>query len=735
MVAVSVALAVTCAAGSAQGPRDSTSAGIDDRPKIGLVLGGGGAKGGAHIGVLEVLEELRIPIDYIAGTSIGSAIGGLYASGMSVPELRALMESLDWQDVLSNRAPRRHRPIRIKQSDDRTPTRFEVGFNGGAFRLPTGIVTGQNVERTLRSATLSVAQIQTFEDLAIPFVAVATDLVTGEMVTIDHGNLFTAIQASMSLPGVFSPVEVDGRTLVDGVVVRNLPVDVVREMGADVVIAVDLTPPLYDAEDLKTAIEITAQASRIGAIRSTRPQRESLTAGHDVLLRPDVEDVTVIDFRSLVGTISKGSEVARDSAEALGRFSVDADTYVTIQERRETATGRPDRLDFVRIEGTERIDPEVLRRRMNLSLGAPLTADRLERALSRVFAMELYERVDYTLVEDGGRHGLLIEVTEKPWGPGFLRFGVAFSDDLEQGESSLALSVSHVQTQLNRRGGELLTELRIFGAGLAAVELFQPLDKGGRFFVSPRLEYQLESLDVTYFGAGQAHRDVEEFTASMALGVQFPDWGEWRVEVARGRVWEKGSGGGGLDARVGGVSSRFTVDVLDDRSFPRSGVWAFFEAYRSERSLGASLEYTRLEGAFLAAFSRGRNTVLLGGRAGSAIDSTLPVHHDFALGGLQRMSGLLARDILGNHYGFARVTFQTRLATLTTALQGGDLYVGFSLEGGNAWDDMPSVRLDDLSGAASVFAGVETLFGPLFLSYGRTWSGEDKIYLLLGRAL
>lgn len=292
------------------------------------MLGGGGAKGGAHIGVLEVLEELRIPIDFIAGTSVGAAIGGLYASGVSVPELKALMESLDWQDLLSNRAPRRHRPIRIKQAGDQLPARFEVGFNGGELRLPTGITTGQNVERTLRAATLSVAHIRSFEDLPIPFVAVATDLTTGEMVVLDRGDLSTAIHASISIPGAFSPVE---GLLGDGVLVRNLPVDVVREMGADVVIAVDLTPPLYDAEELQTAIEISVQSSRIATRQNTVPQRESLTPGKDVLLRPDVEDVATIDFRSLVGTIAKGLEVARASAEELRWLSVDAATYADIR--------------------------------------------------------------------------------------------------------------------------------------------------------------------------------------------------------------------------------------------------------------------------------------------------------------------------------------------------------------------------------------------------------------------
>ena len=279
----------------------------------------------------------------------------------------------------------------------------------------------------------------------------------------------------------------------------------------------------------------------------------------------------------------------------------------------------------------------------------------------------------------------------------------------------------------------MLTQLRLLGAEKVATEFYQPLDTGGWFFVAPRLEYQSESLDVTYLGAGRVDRGVREFTASMAVGVQFSDWGEWRIEIDRGRVWEKGSDVLGLDSRIGGFASRVTVDFLDDPAFPRSGMRGWLEAYRSDESLGASLEYTRLEGAFQTAFSRGPTTVILGGRAGSAFDSALPVHHDFSLGGFQRLSGLLPRDVVGNHYGFAHVTVQTRVGTLPTTLQGGGFYLGFSLEGGNAWDDR--MRLDDLKGAASVFAGVETLVGPLFLTYGRTHSGDDKVTLLIGRSL
>ncbi len=730
--------AVTPATLLSQSPGPLSDSGAEaPRPKIGLVLGGGGAKGGAHVGVLEVLEELRIPVDFIAGTSIGAAIGGLYASGMSVPDLKALLESLDWQDLLSDQPPRRYQPFRLKSTDRRIPARLEVGFNGGKFRLPTGIVTGQNVELTLRSATLPVAHIRSFERLPTPFVAVATDLVTGEMVVLDRGDLSRAMRASMSIPGAFSPVEVDGLVLVDGGLVRNLPVDVVRAMGADVVIAVDLTPPLYDAEELESAIEVSMQTFRISTLQNTVPQREALVAGRDVLLRPDVADVPITDFRSLTGAFAAGAEVARAAGEDLVQWSLSHEDYTAFRESRPRIEDRPETIDFVRIEGASRTSPGHLRGRLGIVAGDALMAETLERGLNRVFAMDLYQGVDYSLVREDGADGLLVKVTEKPWGPGLMRFGLAFGNDLERGRSGLTVLATHRQTQLNGRGGELLAELRLGEAQGAEIELFQPLDVGGRFFIAPRLDYQEESLEVAVVGAGEVSRGIRETNAAIVLGAQWGDWGELRVELVRGRVEQRAADETterSLDADVGAVLARLSVDLLDDASFPTSGTWGHVEAFRSARSLGADPTYTRVEGAWLTALSKGRTTTVLEGRFGTAFGSDLPVHHDFALGGFQQLSGLRPRQLVGSRYALGRATFRRNLATLNTTPEGGNLHVGFSLETGNAWSDADDGGLAELRGGASVFVGLETLLGPVFLASGRATSGSDTLYLFVGRS-
>ncbi|RMH13968.1 MAG: hypothetical protein D6701_11775, partial [Gemmatimonadetes bacterium] len=343
--------------------------------------------------------------------------------------------------------------------------------------------------------------------------------------------------------------------------------------------------------------------------------------------------------------------------------------------------------------------------------------------------------------EDGDApvlHGLEIDVTEKPWGPGLLRLGLALGNDLERGRSSFTLLASHVQTAMDRRGGELLTDVRLGEAQGLRIEFFEPLDVGGRFFVAPRLEYQEESLDVAVGGAGEISRGVREIVAAAAFGIQFPDWGELRFEVQRGladrRPVGPESSAPGKDAEIGAILGRLSVDFLDSRAFPTRGTAAHVEAYRAARALGADPAYTRLEAALLHAFTRGATTLVVEARAGNAPGVALPVHHDFSLGGFQRLSGLRPRSVTGDRYAFGRLTVRRRVGVLPSALQGGDLHVGASFEAGNAWTRDETVRLKGLRAGGNVFVGLDTLLGPLYLAYGFADGGKDTLYLFVGRA-
>src|SRR4051794_5123226 len=264
------------------------------RPRIGLVLSGGGARGAAHIGVLKVLEENHVPIDAIAGTSMGAVVGGLYASGLTADDIEHVMESVDWQDAFRDRPPRTDLNFRRKLEDQNFLVKFPLGLKGKKFRLPRGLVQGQKLTQTLRALTLPVAQIQSFDDLAIPFRAIATDIVTGDRVVIDHGDLTTAMRASLSAPGVFAPVESDGRMLVDGGLSSNLPVDVAREMGVDVLIVVDCGFPLLERGKLESVATVSNQMLAILIRHNSDLQRKTLT-DKDIVIEPALGDYSSLD--------------------------------------------------------------------------------------------------------------------------------------------------------------------------------------------------------------------------------------------------------------------------------------------------------------------------------------------------------------------------------------------------------------------------------------------------------
>jgi NTE family protein len=296
IVACALCAARTFAAEPAGSPGQLPGAASPERPRIGLVLSGGGARGAAHVGVIRALEEMRIPIDAIAGTSMGAVVGGLYAAGLDGEEITGVFRSIDWQDLLRDRAPRRDLVFRRKQDDRSFLARGSLGFRPGeGVVLPLGLVQGQKITQLLRGATLRVGDVRDFDALPTPFRALATDLESGEPVVLAGGDLATVLRASMSAPGVLAPVEIDGRLLVDGGLVDNLPVGLAREMGVDVIIAVDVSFPLAKRDGLESAFDVTNQMIGIMVRRRTLESRASL-GGRDVLVEPDLGRMTAVDF-------------------------------------------------------------------------------------------------------------------------------------------------------------------------------------------------------------------------------------------------------------------------------------------------------------------------------------------------------------------------------------------------------------------------------------------------------
>ena len=424
---------------------------VEARPKVCLVLSGGGARGAAHIGVLEVLEQMHVPIDCIAGTSMGALVGGAYASGMTLPEMRTLIEGISTQALVTERPPRQDQAIRRKLDDRSLLSGPELGLSDrAALTLPKGIISGVGLETILRRIA-KVQGYRRFDDLGIPFRAVATDLVDGKPVVFSEGELPNVLRASMSVPGVIAPAEIDGRLLVDGGLTDNLPVDVARAMGADVVIAVNLGTPLMTREEIGSLVGVTAQMVNILTEQNVRASLAALLPG-DVLIEPALADFSFADFDHLPKTVPIGADATRKVASKLAALAVPDDTYAAWRERLDRVAPPDTRpVDEIRFEGLARVNPESARALLHTTPGAPIDQDTLDADLRRLFGSGDFEHVNYRILEETGRRVLDIDAVEKSWGPNYFRFGLGLGSDF-RGDSFFNFAASYRRTWVNELG-------------------------------------------------------------------------------------------------------------------------------------------------------------------------------------------------------------------------------------------------------------------------------------------
>jgi NTE family protein len=710
------------------------SAQTPDRPRVGVALGGGGARGGAHIGVLRVLEELRVPVDYIAGTSMGAIIGGAYASGMSLDEIEELLVNLDWDDLFRSAPPRRDLTFRRKQDTRSFLMDLEIGFDGDSFRLPTSLIGGHGLNLLLKSVTLPVAEVRDFDDLPIPYRAMATDVVSGELVVLGHGELSRAILASMAIPGAFEPIEIDGRLLVDGGMVRNVPVDVVRDMGADIVIAVDVGTPLAEREELRDALGVAGQMTTLLVQGNSERSRGELGAS-DVLIRPDLGDISSASFGDVGRTVPIGEEAARASEDALRVLGLSADAYEPHSERH---IPRQDslRIDFVEIENETKLSDAVIDGLLDLEPGETLDLVELRNRLTLLQGAGEFQKVDFALLHRGDETGILVRPEEKSWGPNYFRFGLAIRDNVES-LSTLNILTRFTATRLNRKGGEIRAEAQIGETRRLAGEWYQPLDNRLALFglLGGELSSQLDPLFEGDAAVAQyrTRRSGARLTGGSRLGL----WGQ----VEGGVQWEHVKAAptvGGTDLStfeddVASVIARFVVDEIDNPRFPSRGTAAAVALKVADEFLGGDVKFQKLEAGVAPAFTSGRNTVVLNARTGTSFGSELPLYERFQLGGLFSLSGLERRQLTGNYLGFGSLIYYRSVSRPRGLAPVGGFRLGGSLETGNAWDTTDDIAFDDLRFSASVFLGFDTLVGPIYTAYGLADGGSGSWYFFLGQ--
>jgi len=705
------------------------------RPKIGLVLGGGGARGVAHIGILKVLEENNVPVDYIAGTSMGAIVGGLYASGLSPERIEEIFNEMDWYDIFSDRPSEKYLSFRHKQ-DQKQLMDFEMGVKNGRLVLPKGFIPGQKLGFELKKLTLHVADIDNFDNLPVPFRAVSADLANGDMVVHNKGNLSEAIRASMSIPGIFPPIKIDGRVLVDGGIVNNLPIDVVKQMGADIIIAVDVGTPLKDTTELRSMVDITVQVINILTMQNVN-YSTSLIGEKDILIRPDLGDITAQDFPRTPEAIKIGEKAAQNIADKIKQYSVSPEAYRKYLARQRAGQSPPIKIDFIEVESPVRVSPKAIKGRIKTKVGAPLDLKILEQDLTRIYAMEDFEAVNFKIVERDDEKGLLIDTKEKEWGPNYLRFGLNLLADSD-GNSEFTLLTDYRMTQINSLGGEWKNVLEIGRTTGIFSEFHQPLDVQNYFFISPQIAAARFLEDIYEEGGLIAEYRVDYIWGGGDIGVNLGSVVEGRLGIRRGIVQaEPEVGGTSLpefpDIDKTAIVAKLEYDQLDNHKFPKQGVFAGVDFFMSDKNLGSDYSYQKLGCSLVKATTfKEKHTVLLLIDAGISLDDNTPFYDEFTLGGFLALSGYAEKQLRGQNVGLVDLIYFYNIARMTGFING--IYIGGSFEAGNVWNDRHDIDLDDLLFGGTILLGIDTKIGPIYLGYGQSEDSPDgRAYLFLGQ--
>lgn len=717
------------------------------RPKIGLALSGGGAKGLAHVGVLKVLEAMNIPIDYVAGTSMGAVVGGLYAAGLSAPEIEAALGGIDWSDALTDTPNRLVLNYRRKQDKQRYILDLQMGIKGAKLMTPQGFRSGHKLTLDLLARTMSVAHLDHFDDLPIPFRAVATDIEEGSMVVLDSGSLAHAIRASTAIPGVLSPIAIDNCLLVDGGMTRNLPVDIVREMGADIVIAVDISDPLVTRDKLNSFLSITNQA--VGML--SRLNVEEVLDLADILITPSIEGLGLLDFLNLDETIRRGENVPTETLYKLQQLSLTPSAWQHWRDQVESKRLPTPILAQITIEGPSAVHHRFIENRIDLNIGEPIDVDVLLANLIAIHGLGDFEDVRFSVqyldpVASGEppQAVLVLTLREKSWGPNYFHFGFNMGGDLRD-DDLFGLLLNTTMTRINRLGAEWRNDVELGRVNRLFTEFYQPLTYSGPLFAAPALDLSHLTLPLLIGDETLTNVTINSFTASLDLGYQMGTWGEFRVGLERGKVRTKlgtdlvediliESGLFTLDDAsfsLGQWQAQLAIDRLDKSNFPSRGA-ALTLHYRDVReSLGADDDYRKLESSIDLFKSWSRHTLFASFDMGHNLNTTLPNYDLFTAGGLLSFSGYRTNQLSGQLLGVARLGYYQRIRSLPAAF-GRGLYLGGWVESGNLWADRDQIKLDDLRHAVTAIIGADTILGPMYLAYGLAEKDRGSVYLSLG---
>jgi NTE family protein len=697
------------------------------RPKIGLALSGGGATGFAHIGVLKVLEEMNVPIDYIAGTSMGALIGALYASGMSPEEIEREVAAFDWDDALDDRTSYDKLVYRRKQDIARYPSTIEFGLKDGRLRGASAYSTGQKVSFMLGRYLLPVLDRREFSSFPIPFAAMATDLGTGEAVVLSTGDIAEAVRASMSIPGVLTPVEIDGRFLVDGGMSMNVPVDVVRQMGADIVIAIDIGAPLRSPESLTSSLAVLNQVSTMLTRANMAPQ----LAAADLVLAPDISSYSTFDFAKSSEIVALGVEEASAASEMLAKYGVDPALALP---RPRLSRERELVVDEIRVVGNAVVEEQFVREQMTTLVGQPLDLDRLESDIERLFGYGDFLGISFSIETENERGVLVIRVTEKPWGPTYVRAGLAVAFVPEDVNLDVLVSVS--RRWINTRGAEWRTDVALGQRSMIETEFYQPRQFDRPGFLSFSAFYRDDELDLYSGNEVISTFGTQDAAVVAEVGAEFGTKGEARLGVFYRRADGRGETGPEIlesfHETYGGLRGSLQIDTLDNPFIPLEGFKFSLDATAPLRGLGAEDDSVTATVDVTGFGKLGKNTFFWG----LFLHDTLrgegsPIDWAF-LGGLFNHSGFARGQLYGPAAAVGRLGWYFEIVKLRTVF-GRGIYAGATVEAGDAYEELGDVDLGELKYSWTGLVSAHTNYGPVILAISKGTDSDLQYYITVGR--
>jgi NTE family protein len=706
------------------------------RPRIGLVLGGGGAKGAAHVGVIRVLDELRIPIDCVVGTSMGALVGGTYASGMSAEEIEAAVRAISWSGAIAFEGKREKVPMRRKLAGVTYSNSLEFGLKNGRITAPAGFINTQNIEQTIQALVSRSRGVTDFDRLPIQFRAIATDMQSGEMVVLANGDLAQAMRASMSVPGVFAPVNIDGRILGDGGLSRNLPVDIARETCADVVIAVAVPNPVPTPEELQSPITMMSRTLDVLIGANEKAQLATLGPG-DVKMIIETGDIGTASFEKVGEAIPLGRETALAQRAELERYSLPRDEYLAwrrsvTRERQGAVT-----LAGVTIQGLERVNPAYVLDKLGLESGDVVDEATIARKVNDVFALSDFESVHYVLTGDPGNPVLDLRLREKSWGPHIVRFDLGLYMGTG-GNTAFTVGGDYLRTWINDRGGELHGTLRVGRTSGLEASLYQPIDTSQTWFVEPGVVAQRSLEDLYVDGDAAARYEFAQLHGFLDFGRVYGTRSEIRAGIRAGTQWARReialAGLPEIDGEgYGGVALGYNYDSRDRDMLANRGVIARVNYFRGEEALGSAGEYERVEGMAGLAVPFGDDMLYLRASGGSSLATELPVYDLFTLGGPVSMPGLAIGELRGTSYWSGQAAYLRKFADISP-LFGHSLYLGATFTAADMSGRIDGARKLPIYSGALVLGG-RTPLGPVNLSLALTSESAWQFVFGLGRPI